>query len=130
MKLIIINYVSIQSYFDRLQASDNINAEYYEFAKQLYLSPPKELYNIKLKHFDMNKQNKWVSNEQAATLVYLKMTQFSIRVIFVICCLFLDGLYIGTFATGSIFMRHYGKMISSFGVFTVMVFCVWLACIT
>eukprot|EP01084_Bolivina_argentea_P206563 352640_1 len=121
LKLIIINYVCINSYFEILKKTDA--PDYYEFAKSLHTVPEVSLYQISLSQFDDIVEAK--INPQLSRFVNVKIKQILIRTVFIVICVMLDMFYFNSFQQDSRFMIHYGNFVVPFGIFSISVFCVW-----
>eukprot|EP01084_Bolivina_argentea_P206562 352638_1 len=126
MKLVIINYICIQSYFPRLREADN--PKYYQFAKDIHKTRPNKLSDVKLMissaNFGLETNNGWIS-DLTSMAVYIKRKQFLVRSLLLIICFLMDVFLTKTFHPSSMFMYHYREIILGFGITGLIVFILW-----
>eukprot|EP01084_Bolivina_argentea_P189441 325766_1 len=125
-RLLAINYVCVQSYFDRL--SHPSYDKYDSFARALHSKTPMQLYESKylLDKFYPTMKHQKVPEHLVSAGVNFKLGQLLVRTISIICCLCLDIFYFETFQRSSEFMIHYETVLIVLGLFGASLFCIWL----
>eukprot|EP01084_Bolivina_argentea_P295883 509522_1 len=132
LKLVIINYICVRSYFQRLKQEDDM--EYYAFAANLYSKNESELKRIKLKSF-RHFHNEWSFKRWMISKTLIPISEAlkfkSIQCLIRGICLTLGGLldlfWLGTFQTDSAFMNLYGDIVTPFCWIGVVVFLLWIS---
>eukprot|EP01084_Bolivina_argentea_P018204 33916_1 len=134
LKMIIINYVCIKSYFARLKRADNPN--YYQLAENIYNCYPRKQAHLQrinsciqsmienAVYFSNDGDDNWYSDVMSMT-VYIKHKQFVIRCLLLFVCGFMDIFVMKTFRSNSNFMRNYGEIIAGLGILCIVVLALW-----
>ena len=124
LKLVVINYVCIRTYFDRLRESDD--AEFYAFAKKLHQWDPQRLNEYALSRCSFQ-DDRFLSGDASMTLFKLKSYQISMRIVFVFCAALLDVFYLELFTSNEQFINGYIRTTSTLSILGLLFAMTWLA---
>eukprot|EP01084_Bolivina_argentea_P167640 290909_1 len=129
LKIVIINYVCLISYFDSIDEDEN--EDYYQFAQWLCDHSPSDLQYISLEEFHHYSDHSFTGNnvlywdEKKAIIINTKIIQILIRVSMVIVSLLLDLCYFETFTHGSSFMNKYGNEMKTLSILAIILLIIW-----
>eukprot|EP01084_Bolivina_argentea_P061829 113031_1 len=124
LKMVVINYVSIRSYFNVLNEDDD--QKYFEFAHALYNTIPSRLGYFRLNASVHNMNEYWYSKKATIRIINVKIVQFLIRTMLIPLCVLLDIFYTDIFYSGSVFMVKYGNVTAALSIVGIILFVTWI----
>eukprot|EP01083_Nonionella_stella_P091303 255254_1 len=132
-KLIVANYVCVQTYSHQLSEDDD--PQYYQFAKWLCKQNESILPHIPLQTFRKTANNTIYHKAMRAVravdqlkrfrpsvMLFAKISQLLIRTVLIIPCILFDTFYLKLFAQDDKFMHNYGNVVSSLGAIVLFLF--------
>eukprot|EP01084_Bolivina_argentea_P195519 335385_1 len=120
LKLIVINYLCIQSYFETLTQSDD--PEYFKFAHVLYHATESELRDYGMSHLENILYTRLDTRSNIYHILKLKFAQSILRIVFIPVALLLDSFYFHVFQSNSVFMMHHKNIVLVFGILGFILF--------